>query len=76
MLLGAWVAVLLFLGFPTPWNKAFAVASGLIIIIAGYLLKPEIAGASASHHASKPHAHASPAHDAPYIEHKNDSSTN
>lgn len=31
MILGVWVAVFLFLGFPTGWDKILAVLTGVII---------------------------------------------
>jgi hypothetical protein len=35
-LLGVWVMVFLFLGFPAPWDKGVAIASGLLIIAIAY----------------------------------------
>lgn len=36
ILLGVWVAVFLFLGFPTGWSKWIAVATGLVIVLVAY----------------------------------------
>jgi hypothetical protein len=36
--LGAWVAVFLFLGLPSPWHKVIAIVTGLIIIAVSYTL--------------------------------------
>jgi hypothetical protein len=36
--LGIWVAIFLFLGLPTSWDKPIAVITGLIIVIAAYTL--------------------------------------
>lgn len=38
MLIGVWVAVFLFLGFPLLWHKIIAVVSGLVIIMMAYRL--------------------------------------
>ncbi len=38
MVLGVWVAILLFLGFPQGWQKILAVATGLYLIILAYSL--------------------------------------
>ena len=37
-LLGAWIMIFLFLGFPSDWHKVIAVVSGLIIILIAYNL--------------------------------------
>lgn len=39
--LGAWVIVLLFLGFPSMWNRVIAIVTGLIIITIAYNLPPD-----------------------------------
>ena len=41
MLVGVWVAVLLFLGFSPEWHKILAVATGLYLIILAYSLKSD-----------------------------------
>lgn len=41
MVIGIWVAALLFLGFPSFWDKILAVATGIALIIIGYSLKGE-----------------------------------
>ncbi len=40
--IGVWVMVFLFLGFPSMWHKIIAVLSGLVIIIISYNLPPDI----------------------------------
>jgi hypothetical protein len=57
MLFGVWVAVFLFLGFPSAWNKIFAVITGLLIIAAAYRL----GGAPSGSKIEK---------QVPYVEHK------
>lgn len=37
-MLGVWVIVFLFLGFPSDWEKILAVVSGLLIIVVAYTL--------------------------------------
>lgn len=37
-ILGAWIIVFLFLGFPSSWHKVIAVISGLLIITVAYNL--------------------------------------
>lgn len=39
--LGAWMIVFLFLGFPAVWDKIFAVLSGLAVISIAYGMKME-----------------------------------
>jgi len=41
MLLGAWVALLPFLGFPGSWDRVLLLASGVIIISVGISLRRE-----------------------------------
>jgi len=41
ILLGVWIAILLFLGFPQGWQKILAVATGLYLIIIAYSLRLE-----------------------------------
>lgn len=57
MVLGVWVAVLLFLGFPSSWDKLIAVVSGLLVLFVAYRLNPD----------AKPRS----ADPMPYVEHKN-----
>ena len=40
--IGVWVMIFLFLGFPSMWHKIIAVLSGLAIIIISYNLPPDI----------------------------------
>ena len=40
-ILGVWVMVFLFLGFPSTWHKIIAILSGLIIIAIAYNLPQE-----------------------------------
>ena len=42
MIIGVWVMALLFLGFPSSWDKILYVITGLIIVIMAYNSKPEI----------------------------------
>ncbi len=56
MLLGAWIVVFLFLGFPHSWDKLFAVVCGLLIIAISYRIRPPVSSAA-------PRA-------MPYVEHK------
>ena len=41
MLLGVWVIVFLFLGFPQGWQKILAIATGLYLIVLGYSLSSD-----------------------------------
>lgn len=66
MVIGAWVAVFLFLGFPPAWDYVFAVISGLALIVTAYLIKPAIAAADPSSASSA----------TPYVEHKNEAPHN
>ncbi len=38
VLIGVWIMVFLFLGFPIMWHKILAVVSGLVIIVMAYRL--------------------------------------
>ena len=40
-MLGVWVAIFLFLGFPQGWQKIFAIATGLYLIILAYSLSSD-----------------------------------
>lgn len=56
MILGIWIAIILFLGFPSGWDKAFALISGLLVAgIAWSMRSPRTARPSAS---------------VPFVEHK------
>jgi len=55
ILLGIWVMIFLFLGFPSAWDKAFALIAGALIAIISYRGMP--AGKTQSA-------------DMPFIEHK------
>ena len=57
IMLGLWIMAFLFLGFPSGWDKAFALLSGLALIAVAYSLRPE--GKQA------------PAEKIPYAEHRN-----
>jgi cell division protein FtsW (lipid II flippase) len=39
VIIGVWVMVFLFLGFPSSWEKAFAILTGLVIILFAYRIK-------------------------------------
>jgi len=39
VLIGVWVIVFLFLGFPSSWEKVLAIATGLLIISMAYRIK-------------------------------------
>ncbi len=39
--LGVWVALFLFLGFPSTWHKIIAILSGLAIVLVSYNLPHE-----------------------------------
>ncbi|MDE2038218.1 MAG: hypothetical protein KGI69_03300 [Patescibacteria group bacterium] len=43
MLLGVWVLVLPFLGFPGSWERFLGFVTGLVIIAVAYLMKPPAA---------------------------------
>jgi hypothetical protein len=40
-LMGVWIMIFLFLGFPSLWHKIIALVSGFIIIAISYNLSPE-----------------------------------
>ena len=61
ILLGAWVMVYLFLGFPAAWDKIFALLTGAFIIFVAFKQKNA--------------APASSPRDVPYVEHKNGAPT-
>ena len=65
MLLGVWIAIFLFLGFPSAWEELLAVVSGIVIIGIAYRMVPEVK-ISAGQEAHK---------DIPYVEHKADTIT-
>lgn len=39
-LIGVWVIIFLFLGFPVMWHKIIAIVSGLAIVAIAYSLPP------------------------------------
>jgi hypothetical protein len=39
VIIGVWVMIFLFLGFPSSWEKAFAILTGLLIIVIAYRIK-------------------------------------
>ena len=62
MVIGIWVLILPFLGFPGDWEKTLAFLTGIVIIGVSYRLKPEEGtpgGASSAASAS-------------YVEHRSD----
>ena len=45
ILLGVWVAIFLFLGFPQGWQKILAIVTGLYLVVLAYSLssdKPKV----------------------------------
>jgi hypothetical protein len=40
IILGVWMMLFLFLGFPSSWDKVFALISGIIIVVISITLKP------------------------------------
>jgi zinc transporter ZupT len=62
MLLGLWTMVFLFLGFPSTWDKIFAIVAGFLIVIISYKMGPRIKMIESS--------------DISYVEDRNDSITN
>lgn len=57
IILGVWVIAFLFLGFPSSWDKVFALLTGLLIITIAFKFKPL--------------EKVVPADRVPYVEHKN-----
>jgi len=47
-ILGVWVIVFLFLGFPVGWDTWISVITGLLIILVAYRKKPQQKSPSAS----------------------------
>jgi hypothetical protein len=39
VIIGVWVMVFLFIGFPSSWEKAFAILTGLVIIVFAYRIR-------------------------------------
>jgi hypothetical protein len=39
VIIGVWVMVFLFLGFPSSWEKALAILTGLLVIFIAYRIK-------------------------------------
>lgn len=39
-LLGIWIMIFLFLGFPSSWHRIIAVVSGLLVIVNAYSFPP------------------------------------
>jgi len=56
ILVGVWVIIFLFLGFPQSWQKVLAVITGLYIIITAYRLRSE--------------SSRTPNQEVPFVEHK------
>lgn len=48
ILLGIWIMVLPSLGFPAGWDNALLVATGLLIVVISFMLKPEVKAAAKS----------------------------
>lgn len=59
MILGVWVIILPFLGFPSGWDRTIAVVAGFLIVAIAYSLGPKV----------KTRAEPS----VPYVEHRADS---
>ncbi len=57
-LIGLWIIVYLFLGFPSTMDKIFSIATGLIILTIAFSMNPK----EKKHHGDH----------MPYAEHKND----
>ena len=58
MLIGVWIMIFLFLGFPIGWEQVLALITGLVIIIVAYRMPPFIREAKAS--------------SIPFVEHKSE----
>ena len=58
MIVGVWVAVLPFLGFPTSWDTFFAVVSGIVVVGLAYSLRQKTRPLAGS--------------DVPYVEHRSE----
>lgn len=41
ILLGIWIMAFLFLGFPSAWDKLFALVAGALIVTIAFALKPK-----------------------------------
>jgi cytoskeletal protein RodZ len=39
VIIGVWVMIFLFLGFPSSWEKVFAILTGLLVIFMAYRIK-------------------------------------
>jgi len=39
VIIGVWVMIFLFLGFPSSWEKALAILTGLLVIVMAYRIK-------------------------------------
>jgi hypothetical protein len=39
MILGAWIALVPYLGFPRSWDEPMLVISGLLLVLVGFLLR-------------------------------------
>ncbi|MES2216161.1 MAG: hypothetical protein V4481_02600 [Patescibacteria group bacterium] len=60
ILFGLWIIIFPFLGFPSEWNKIFAVATGILICFAAYRSNPDVSiGSGKEDHI-------------PYVEHRSD----
>lgn len=58
IVIGIWIAVFLFLGFPSSGDKALALFTGIIIVWIAFRMKPSSAPVDENR--------------LPYVEHKND----
>lgn len=55
IIIGIWIMLFLFLGFPQSWDKIIALITGFVIIVVAYKIKPGIVSSK---------------YDIPFIEHK------
>ncbi len=58
-MIGMWVMAFLFLGFPSAWDKVFALVSGFIVIVVAFKLERRAKAASGQ---------------VPFVDYKNNSS--
>ncbi|MDB5239091.1 MAG: hypothetical protein JWO00_426 [Candidatus Parcubacteria bacterium] len=60
MVLGVWILILPYLGFPDDWKKNIALVTGILVVIIAYKVKPDAV------------SRISDAQNLPYIEHRNE----
>lgn len=63
MLIGVWVMIILFLGFPGTWEKILLLATGAALVAVGYRMPAPASRASCASDADKPFVDSKP-HDA------------